>query len=59
MTPDFRAQAEAQLAAFVAREPEIQAFVCADVDAARRQLAAPMPGPLSGALIGIKDIIAT
>ena len=59
VTPDFRALANAQLAAFAAREPEIQAFVCADVDAARRQLAAPMPGPLSGALIGIKDIIAT
>lgn len=59
MTPDFRALANAQLAAFAAREPEIQAFVCAGVDSARRQLAAPNTGPLSGALIGIKDIIAT
>jgi Asp-tRNA(Asn)/Glu-tRNA(Gln) amidotransferase A subunit family amidase len=53
------ALAEAQLAEFEAREPEIQAFVCAAADAARRALAAAASGPLSGALIGIKDIIAT
>jgi len=48
-----------QLTELEARECEIQAFVCADIDAARRALAAPTSGPLSGALIGVKDIIAT
>jgi Asp-tRNA(Asn)/Glu-tRNA(Gln) amidotransferase A subunit family amidase len=53
------ALAEKQLAELEAREAAIQAFVCADVGAARGALAVPVCGPLSGALIGVKDIIAT
>jgi Asp-tRNA(Asn)/Glu-tRNA(Gln) amidotransferase A subunit family amidase len=56
---DRIALAESQLTELEARESAIQAFVCADIDAARAALAARPSGPLSGALIGIKDIIAT
>jgi len=67
MTADFCALlpagrvalAENQLTELEARENEIKAFVCADIDAAHQALAAVPAGPLSGALIGIKDIIAT
>lgn len=60
MSPDARAAlAERQLAALTAREATVRAFVCHDADAARRQLAAGTDGPLRGALIGVKDIIAT
>ena len=62
------ARAERQLAALAAHENTVRAFVCYDpdtarrqcaTDAARRQCAAGMDGPLGGALIGVKDIIAT
>jgi amidase len=57
---DARAmRAERQLAALAAREATVHAFVCHDAEAARRQVAASTDGPLSGALIGVKDIIAT
>jgi len=52
-------RAERQLAALAGREAIVRAFVCHDADAARRQLAAATDGPLGGALIGVKDIIAT
>ena len=52
------ALAERQLAALARREVTVRAFVCLDVDAARRRLV-QQDGPLSGALIGAKDIIAT
>ncbi|HKX10407.1 MAG TPA: amidase [Stellaceae bacterium] len=59
-TPEARAAlADRQLAALAEREPVVRAFVCHDVDAARRRIAQHPPGPLSGALIGVKDIIAT
>lgn len=53
------ALAERQLAALAAGEPRIRAFACLDPDAARRRLAERPQGPLGGALIGVKDIIAT
>jgi Asp-tRNA(Asn)/Glu-tRNA(Gln) amidotransferase A subunit family amidase len=53
------ALAERQLAALAAREEVIRAFVCHDADAARRRVASAPPGPLAGALVGVKDIIAT
>ncbi len=59
-TPQARAAlAERQLAALLEREPQVRAFVCHDTDDARRQIAKPRSGPLAGALIGVKDIIAT
>ena len=59
-TPEARAAlAERQLAALAGREAVVRAFVCHDADAARRRIAQHHPGPLSGALIGVKDIIAT
>ncbi|HXW27627.1 MAG TPA: amidase, partial [Xanthobacteraceae bacterium] len=53
------ALAERQFAALAAREPAVRAFVCHDADAARSSLAQRRPGPLAGALVGVKDIIAT
>jgi Asp-tRNA(Asn)/Glu-tRNA(Gln) amidotransferase A subunit family amidase len=59
-TPEARAAlAERQLAALAEREPQVRAFVCLDSDEARRQIAKHRSGPLAGALVGIKDIIAT
>jgi Asp-tRNA(Asn)/Glu-tRNA(Gln) amidotransferase A subunit family amidase len=59
-TPDERAAlAERQLAALAQRESVVRAFVCHDTPAARRRLAQHAAGPLSQALIGVKDIIAT
>jgi Asp-tRNA(Asn)/Glu-tRNA(Gln) amidotransferase A subunit family amidase len=59
-TPDARAAlAEWQLAAVASRESVVQAFVCLDAAAARRRIAERSEGPLGGALIGVKDIIAT
>lgn len=59
-TPEARAAlAKRQLASLAAREPVVQAFVCSDPEAARQQLGDPGTGPLAGALIGVKDIIAT
>lgn len=59
-TPEARAAlAERQLAALREREPQVRAFVSHDAGDARRQIAKRHPGPLSGALIGVKDIIAT
>lgn len=55
----MKERAEAQLAAFAAREAEVRAFVCADVAGARRVLAGSLTGPLAGVLVGVKDIIAT
>ncbi|HKM62809.1 MAG TPA: amidase [Acidisphaera sp.] len=51
--------AERQLTRLAAREPDIRAFACVDPAGARYELAGPPVGPLSGALVGIKDIIAT
>jgi len=45
-----------QLAALAAQEATVRAFVCYDAERARAARAA---GPLHGALIGVKDIIAT
>jgi Asp-tRNA(Asn)/Glu-tRNA(Gln) amidotransferase A subunit family amidase len=53
------ARAERQLAALAAHEDTVRAFVCYDADAARRLCAADGDGALGGALIGVKDIIAT
>jgi Asp-tRNA(Asn)/Glu-tRNA(Gln) amidotransferase A subunit family amidase len=59
-TPKARAAlAERQLAALAEREAIVRAFVCVDVEAARRRIAEPPTGALGGALIGVKDIIAT
>lgn len=59
-TPEARAGlADRQLAALAEREAVVRAFVCHDAGAARRRIAQHPPGPLSGALIGVKDIIAT
>jgi Asp-tRNA(Asn)/Glu-tRNA(Gln) amidotransferase A subunit family amidase len=67
-TPDFCAtvsadarvaRAERQLAALAAQEDTVRAFVCHDADAARLLCVAGTEGPLRGALIGVKDIIAT
>jgi len=59
-TADARAEvAHQQLATLASRDPQVRAFVCLDAEDARRQLARPRPGPLAGALIGVKDIIAT
>lgn len=59
-TPEARAAlADRQLAALAAREPQVRAFVCLDGEDARRQVATHRQGPLAGALIGVKDIIAT
>ncbi|MBI1774270.1 MAG: amidase [Proteobacteria bacterium] len=59
-TPQARALlAERQLARLEADEARVRAFVALDVDAARRQIALPQAGPLGGALVGLKDIIAT
>jgi amidase len=51
--------AEAQLAILAAREPTVRAFVCCHAHAARTSLARSASGPLSGALIGVKDVITT
>jgi Asp-tRNA(Asn)/Glu-tRNA(Gln) amidotransferase A subunit family amidase len=60
VSADARAtRAQRQLAALAAREASVRAFVCHDVEAARRQLATSTDGALAGALIGVKDIIAT
>src|SRR5277367_3196039 len=60
VSPEARiARAGRQLAALAAREDTVRAFVCHDADAARALCAAGTNGPLSGALIGVKDIIAT
>jgi Asp-tRNA(Asn)/Glu-tRNA(Gln) amidotransferase A subunit family amidase len=53
------ARAAWQLAALAMREDTVRAFVCHDADAARRLCVAGADGPLRGALIGVKDIIAT
>jgi amidase len=59
-TPEARAAlAERQLAALAERESVVRAFVCHDAEAARRRVAQSPPGPLSQALTGVKDIIAT
>jgi len=59
-TPKARAVlAEAQLAALEEREATVHAFVCMDVEAARRRISERPTGALGGALIGIKDIIST
>ena len=59
-TPEARAAlAERQLAALAEREPVVHALVSSDTEAARRRIAQQPPGPLSQALIGVKDIIAT
>jgi Asp-tRNA(Asn)/Glu-tRNA(Gln) amidotransferase A subunit family amidase len=50
--------ADQQLAALKLHEPTVRAFVCYDADAARRGVA-EATGPLAGALIGVKDVIAT
>jgi Asp-tRNA(Asn)/Glu-tRNA(Gln) amidotransferase A subunit family amidase len=60
VSPEARiARAERQLAALAAHEDTVRAFVCHDADAARLLCVAGMDGPLRGALIGVKDIIAT
>ncbi|HUK09530.1 MAG TPA: amidase [Stellaceae bacterium] len=60
ITPEARmALAERQLAALATREATVRAFARYDTAAARRQLALGATGPLSGALIGVKDIITT
>jgi amidase len=60
LSPDAHiARAERQLAALAVREGTVRAFVCHDAGAARRLCVAGADGPLSGALIGVKDIIAT
>jgi Asp-tRNA(Asn)/Glu-tRNA(Gln) amidotransferase A subunit family amidase len=60
MSADLRAaRAERQFAALAARERTVRSFVCYDARAARRQLAISTAEPLGGALIGVKDIIAT
>lgn len=57
VSPEARAaRAERQLAALAAREATVRAFVCHDPAAARQGAGA---GPLAGALVGVKDIIAT
>ena len=59
-TPEARAAlAERQFAALAAREDIVRAFVCRDEETARQRIKAAPPGPLSGALVGVKDIIAT
>jgi Asp-tRNA(Asn)/Glu-tRNA(Gln) amidotransferase A subunit family amidase len=57
-TADRVALAERQLAALDEREPTVRAFVCHDASGARRRMA-EAAGTLAGALIGVKDIIAT
>ncbi len=58
-TADERAAlAGRQLAKLDAREATVRAFVCHDAAAARQRLT-ERTGPLAGALIGVKDIIAT
>jgi amidase len=60
ITSEARAAlAEHQLATLAAREATVRAFACSDAAAARRHLAQRPQGPLGGALIGVKDIIAT
>jgi amidase len=54
---DRRALVERQLDRLAAREPIVRAFVTSDAAAARA--ARSNEGPLAGALIGVKDIIAT
>jgi Asp-tRNA(Asn)/Glu-tRNA(Gln) amidotransferase A subunit family amidase len=49
---------EQQLAALAKREGTVRAFVCHDAERARQRVAEAQ-GPLAGALIGVKDIIAT
>ncbi len=57
VSPADRAErADRQLAALAAREATVHAFVRHDAAAARQHAA---DGPLAGALIGVKDIIAT
>jgi len=53
------ALAESQLRALAEREAVVHAFVCSDAENARQRIATPATGPLGGALIGVKDIIAT
>ena len=60
VAPEARAAlAERQLAALAERESVVRAFVCHDVEAARRRIAKRASAPLSQTLIGVKDIIAT
>ncbi|HET6234541.1 MAG TPA: amidase [Acetobacteraceae bacterium] len=60
MSADARAaRADRQFGALAARERTVRAFVCHDARAARRRLATSAAGPLGGALIGVKDVIAT
>lgn len=64
LSPDARAaRAARQLAMLADRESTVRAFVCHDMQVARRQLAADtgdaLADPLHGVLIGVKDIIAT
>jgi len=54
-----RALAMAQLATLAERERDVRAFVALDPEKAARDLAADHAGPLAGALVGLKDIIAT
>jgi Asp-tRNA(Asn)/Glu-tRNA(Gln) amidotransferase A subunit family amidase len=49
---------EERLAALAEHETRVRAFVCYDANAARKR-AATAQGPLAGALIGVKDIVAT
>ncbi len=59
-TPQLRVElAEHQLALLAAREGVIRAFVCLDAEAARRRIGGRIAGPLGGALVGVKDMIAT
>ncbi len=53
------ARADQQLAALRTHEATVRAFVCDDPVAAHRHLTGAPVGPLRGALIGVKDIIAT
>ncbi|HMK67388.1 MAG TPA: amidase [Stellaceae bacterium] len=53
------ALAQSQLRTLAEREPVVRAFVCADPESARRRIVESPSGPLGGALIGVKDIIAT
>ena len=60
VAPEARAAlAERQIRTLAEREKVVRAFVCSNPDAARRQATIPSDGPLGGALIGVKDIIAT
>jgi Asp-tRNA(Asn)/Glu-tRNA(Gln) amidotransferase A subunit family amidase len=59
-TPEARAAlADRQLATLAAREAVVRDFVSLDAEAARRRIATGPQGPVGGALIAVKDIIAT